>query len=194
MRVIAGTVKGTVLRAVPGRRTRPTTDKVKGAIFNRIGPYFTGGDVLDLFAGTGALAIEALSRGMDRAVVVDHDAHSIATIQHNVAKTHMQTRVTWMHCAAKTALRQLAHQRRRFEWVFLDPPYGVYDTIVLLDALQQERLVYEETTIVLEHHAKDESPLHRGAFVRYRHAIYGETAIAVYEHRHAEGKEQGDAL
>lgn len=194
MRVIAGTVKGTVLRAVPGRRTRPTTDKVKGAIFNRIGPYFTGGDVLDLFAGTGALAIEALSRGMDRAVVVDHDADSIATIQHNVAKTHMQLRVTWMHCAVKTALRQLAYQRRRFEWVFLDPPYGVYDTIVLLDALQQEGLVYEETTIVLEHHAKDESPLHRGAFVRHRHAIYGETAIAVYEHRHAEGKEHGDAL
>lgn len=194
MRVIAGTVKGTVLRAVPGQRTRPTTDKVKGAIFNRIGPYFTGGDVLDLFAGTGALAIEALSRGTDRAVVVDHDAHSIATIQHNIAKTHMQSRVTCMHCAAKTALRQLAHQRRRFEWVFLDPPYRVYDTIALLDALQQEGIVYEATTIVVEHYTKDESPLYHGAFVRHRHAVYGETSIAVYEHRHAEGKEHGDVL
>ena len=77
MRVIAGTAKGRALKAVPGTNTRPTTDKVKEAIFSMIGPYFDGGRVLDLFAGTGGLGIEALSRGAEVAVFVDLEGASI---------------------------------------------------------------------------------------------------------------------
>src|SRR4051812_35107357 len=79
MRVISGTAKGRSLKAVPGMGTRPTTDKVKEAIFSMIGPYFDGGQVLDLFAGTGGLSIEALSRGMQRAILTDIDKKSIDT-------------------------------------------------------------------------------------------------------------------
>ena len=77
MRVISGTCKGRQLKAVPGSRTRPTTDKVKETIFNMIGPYFNGGLGLDLFAGSGGLGIEAISRGLDKVIFVDqrHECH-----------------------------------------------------------------------------------------------------------------------
>src|SRR4051812_46718382 len=77
MRVISGSAKGRPLKAVPGKGTRPTTDKVKEAVFSMIGPYFDGGHLLDLFAGTGGLGIEALSRGMERAVFIDRDKKSV---------------------------------------------------------------------------------------------------------------------
>ena len=87
MRVIAGLAKGRSLKAVPGMGTRPTTDKVKETLFSMIGPFFDGGTVLDLFAGTGGLGIEALSRGMDRAVLIDADKHSVDIIKKNVQVT-----------------------------------------------------------------------------------------------------------
>ena len=90
VRVVSGSAKGRPLKAVPGMGTRPTTDKVKEAIFSMIGPYFDGGTVLDLFAGTGGLAIEALSRGMERAVLVDMDPKSIETIRANLKATKME--------------------------------------------------------------------------------------------------------
>src|SRR5690606_30618142 len=85
MRVITGTARGRRLKAVPGLSTRPTSDRVKEAIFSMIGPFFDGGTVLDLFAGTGALGIEALSRGADRAVFVDRERASVETVRDNLA-------------------------------------------------------------------------------------------------------------
>ena len=80
MRVVSGKCKGHPLKAVPGSSTRPTTDKVKESIFNIIGPYFEGGQALDLFAGSGGLGIEALSRGMDKAIFVDREYKAVATV------------------------------------------------------------------------------------------------------------------
>ncbi len=77
MRVVSGSCKGKALQAVPGNSTRPTTDKVKEAMFNMIGPYFEGGIGLDLFAGSGGLGIEALSRGLDKMIFVDRDGKAI---------------------------------------------------------------------------------------------------------------------
>ena len=83
MRVVAGQAKGLPLKAVPGKTTRPTTDKVKESIFNMIGPFFDGGTAVDLFAGSGGLGIEALSRGIEHAVFTDKDKKAIDTIQAN---------------------------------------------------------------------------------------------------------------
>ena len=90
MRVVAGTAKGLPLKAVPGTSTRPTTDKVKESIFNMIGPFFDGGTAVDLFAGSGGLGIEALSRGIDRVIFTDKDRKSIETIRANLEKTKLQ--------------------------------------------------------------------------------------------------------
>ncbi|MER2180593.1 MAG: RsmD family RNA methyltransferase, partial [Desemzia incerta] len=87
MRVITGEYGGRRLKAVPGESTRPTTDKIKESLFNMIGPYFDGGNCLDLFAGSGGLAIEAVSRGMDKAVLIDKAPAAIKVIQENIAVT-----------------------------------------------------------------------------------------------------------
>ena len=81
MRIIAGKFGGRRLKAVPGMKTRPTTDKVKESMFNIIGPYFDGGNVLDLFAGSGGLSIEAVSRGADQAYLIDRQYQAIKTIK-----------------------------------------------------------------------------------------------------------------
>lgn len=87
MRIIAGEYGGRRLKAVPGMKTRPTTDKVKEAMFNMIGPYFNGGKSLDLFAGSGGLSIEAVSRGITTATLIDHQYQAIKTIRDNIAVT-----------------------------------------------------------------------------------------------------------
>ena len=84
MRIISGDKKGLPLKAVPGKDTRPTTDKVKESIFNMIGPYFEGGKGLDLFAGSGGLGIEALSRGFNEMIFVDRDMKAIQTVKENL--------------------------------------------------------------------------------------------------------------
>src|SRR5699024_11846585 len=84
MRVIAGTHRGRLLKAVPGDTTRPTTDKIKEAVFHMLGPFFQGGTCIDLFAGRGALGIEALSRGIDHAIFIDKSPKAIHTINRNL--------------------------------------------------------------------------------------------------------------
>src|SRR6476620_7456044 len=89
MRIISGNKKGLPLKAVPGKGTRPTTDKVKESIFNMIGPYFDGGNGLDLYAGSGGLGIEGLSRGLDSVIFVDQDKKAIQTIHDNLTFTKL---------------------------------------------------------------------------------------------------------
>ena len=87
MRVVAGEFGGRKLKTLSGNNTRPTTDKVKGAIFNMIGPYFDGGKALDLFSGSGSLGIEAVSRGMDQAVLVEKNFRAMEINLENIAVT-----------------------------------------------------------------------------------------------------------
>lgn len=110
MRVIAGRFGGLRLDAVKGRETRPTTDKIKEAIFSMLMPYINGGQVLDLYAGTGGLGIEAVSRGMDQAVLVDRQKAAIAVIEKNIEKTHAEEAFTILKVPASAALTRLSSQ------------------------------------------------------------------------------------
>jgi 16S rRNA (guanine966-N2)-methyltransferase len=118
VRVVAGRFKGRTLHAPPGRGTRPTSDKVREAIFSVLGDI-EGFDALDLFAGSGALGIEALSRGASSAVFVDTDQHAVAAIRRNLAGVGVEAPVQ-----KRDALRFLAAGDGRFELVFVDPPYS----------------------------------------------------------------------
>jgi 16S rRNA (guanine966-N2)-methyltransferase len=118
VRVVAGRFKGRTLHAPPGRTTRPTSDKVREALFSVLGDI-EGYDVLDLFAGSGALGIEALSRGATSAVFVDSDQTAVATIRRNLDGVGVEAPVQ-----KREALRYLASADGRFELVFIDPPYS----------------------------------------------------------------------
>ncbi|SDT44830.1 16S rRNA (guanine(966)-N(2))-methyltransferase RsmD [Paenibacillaceae bacterium GAS479] len=191
MRVIAGEARGRALKAVSGTNTRPTTDKVKEAIFSMIGPYFDGGWALDLFAGTGGLGIEALSRGMDKAVFVDQDRNSISIIRANVAATGMAARSEIYTNDAGRAVKALEKRGMRFSAVFLDPPYRLTHMDELIQELDDRNLLSDEAVIVVEHDGSYEYPVEIGRWEQRKRSAYGETAVTVYRCRQ-DDRQDGD--
>ncbi|KRE83230.1 16S rRNA (guanine(966)-N(2))-methyltransferase RsmD [Paenibacillus sp. Soil766] len=185
MRVISGTAKGRSLKSVPGTSTRPTTDKVKEAIFSMIGPYFDGGQVLDLFAGTGGLGIEALSRGMDKAVFIDIEKKSIDTIGLNVEAAKVKDQVEIYRTDAARALKVLAKRAEKFQLVFLDPPYRMKGIAELMTTMEEQAIVEQDATIVVEHDAKDVLLETIGGFKQLRRADYGDTAVTIFKRDNA---------
>ncbi|GGG12745.1 16S rRNA (guanine(966)-N(2))-methyltransferase RsmD [Paenibacillus abyssi] len=183
MRVIAGEAKGRPLKAVPGNHTRPTTDKVKEAMFSMIGPFFDGGIALDLFAGTGGLGIEALSRGVERAVFIDLDRHSIEVIRRNVEAAGMTGRAEIYKNEAERAIKLLQKRELSFSLVFLDPPYKLKNADALMLELAQRGMLEEDAIIVVEHESGHRYAEQFGGFEQYKQSQYGETTVSVYAYR-----------
>lgn len=180
MRVISGSARGRTLKAVPGMGTRPTTDKVKEAIFSMIGPYFDGGAVLDLFAGTGGLGIEALSRGMDKAVFIDKEFKSIETVRQNLKAAGFEAKAEVYKNDAERALKALAKREAAFDLVFLDPPYRLKNGDALMMQMDELQLLAPQAKIMLEYESSYVYPEQFGAFLQTRKAEYGETAVSIY--------------
>lgn len=120
MKIVSGIYGGRPLKTLEGKTTRPTSDKVRGAIFNMIGPYFEGGRVLDLYAGSGGLSIEAVSRGMSSAVLVERDRKAQTIVAENIQITKEIGKFQLLKMDAERALEQVSGE---FDLVFLDPPY-----------------------------------------------------------------------
>ena len=148
MRIIAGSAKGVQLQAPEGLDTRPTTDKVREAVFGSLQFEIRGANCLDLFAGTGAMGIEALSRGASRCVFVDNDRRAIHAIEKNIAAARVADRARVMHASFKQAIARIPQP---VDFVFLDPPYasGLYQPAV--DALLQAKLLDMRGKVVAEH-------------------------------------------
>ncbi|WP_238996761.1 16S rRNA (guanine(966)-N(2))-methyltransferase RsmD [Paenibacillus pinistramenti] len=180
MRVISGSARGRALKAVPGMGTRPTTDKVKEAIFSMIGPYFEGGNVLDLFAGTGGLGIEALSRGMDKGVFIDMDVKAVETVKANLKQTGLSGQAEVYKNDAERALKALAKRGIQFDLVFLDPPYRLKHGDELIGRMDELALLSDEAVVVLEYESSYEYPERIPGFVFTKKAVYGETAVSIY--------------
>ncbi len=124
MRIIAGTARGIRLAPVPGG-VRPTSDRVRESVFNSLGQFFDGGEVLDLYAGTGALGIEALSRGCDRAVFVERDGRALAAIRENLRRAGVAKRAEVVRGDVGRALERMLTDGRVFNLIFADPPYRI---------------------------------------------------------------------
>lgn len=183
MRVISGEARGRPLKAVPGQTTRPTTDKVKEALFSMIGPYFDGERVLDLFAGTGGLGIEALSRGAGHAVFVDANMRSVEIVRANLAATRLEAKAEVFRQDAAKAIKLLEQRGARpFDLVFLDPPYAMKNCDALLLELAARGLANEDTVAVIEHESGFEYGENIGRYERRRLATYGETAVSIYRY------------
>ncbi|NVY95711.1 16S rRNA (guanine(966)-N(2))-methyltransferase RsmD [Lactobacillus sp. DCY120] len=151
MRVVGGQFRGLNLQAVKGQQTRPTSDKVKESIFNILTPYLradmTG---LDLFAGTGALGIEAYSRGIKDVYLVDKSSRAIAVMTANVQKTHQEVDFTiWKQTAAQ-ALNHLAQEQVKLGLLLLDPPYRLRITPQIVENCLQQGLLKQGALIMLE--------------------------------------------
>ena len=175
MRIVAGTARGRRLVAPQGEGTRPTSDKVRGAIFNVLGQFFEGGRVLDLYAGTGALALEALSRGCERATCVDTSAEAIQAIERNAATCGFAGRVSVVRRRVSETLPTLA--AGSFDLVFLDPPYAEGPGVTLA-AL--ERLLRAGATVVAEHDRRTPPPDRLGVLALEDRRAYGDTGVSIY--------------
>ncbi|WP_373229958.1 16S rRNA (guanine(966)-N(2))-methyltransferase RsmD [Cohnella sp.] len=183
MRVISGQAKGHPLKAVPGSNTRPTTDKVKESLFSMIGPYFDEERVLDLFAGTGGLGIEALSRGAGHAVFIDSNSQSIDIIRRNLQSTRLGDHAEVYRNDARRALKLLERAGKPFNLIFLDPPYIMKDCDELLVDLASRGLVEEGAVAVVEHHPNVLYRDNFDGFHRTRYAVYGEIALSIYRYQ-----------
>ena len=183
MRVVAGEYGGRRLKAVPGMKTRPTTDKVKEAMFNIIGPYLEGGQVLDLFAGSGGLSIEAVSRGADHATLVDRQYQAIKTIHENLSVTKEEDKFTVLKGDAYKMLNKLAKQEQGFDYVFLDPPYKKQQILELMEKLKKLGLLNTDALIICETDQVADLPEELADFELIKKADYGITELTFYRYK-----------
>jgi 16S rRNA (guanine966-N2)-methyltransferase len=180
MRVIAGELKGRPLLAPRGWKVRPTSDRVREAIFSALGEAVGGARVLDLYCGTGALAIEALSRGAAEAVLVDRDTRPALG---NVESLGLSERAELVRSDARRWLAARAEDEaaRRFDLVFVDAPYRLADRVGQELDTQLPRLLDEGGRVVVESGAR--APLRIQSLERLRQRRYGATDVSFYGHR-----------
>lgn len=182
MRVIAGKARGHKLDTLKGNATRPTMDKVKGAIFSMIAPDICDSCVLDLFAGSGALGIEALSRGAQSAIFVDKSRDSVGIIKKNLEHTKLYESSTVMNCDAMEAVMRLKDRKLKFDIIFIDPPYNKKIVQKALIFLESNGILKDNGIIIVEHSKDDNLPEEVGRFKKFKFKQYGITIISFYQY------------
>ncbi len=150
MRVIAGTAKRLQLKTVKGDNTRPTTDRIKETLFNMLQNDIEGCRFLDLFSGSGAIGIEALSRGAKEAVFVENNKEAINCIKENLIFTKLVNSGIVMSYDVITAISMLEGRNAKFDIVFMDPPYNKEIEKEVLDRLKQSEIIDSDTMIIVE--------------------------------------------
>ena len=176
MRVIAGEAGGIPLVAPKGLDTRPTSDKVKGAIFSVLGDSGCEGRVLDLYAGSGALGIEALSRGADFCDFVEHAAAACRAIRTNLTKTKLEDRAA-IH--QQPAERFLATPRVPYHLILMDPPYALPNLEAVLGLLAASGALGPRTTLLVEHSSRRPPPV-SDSLTPEKTRVHGDTAFSLY--------------
>lgn len=149
MRVIAGQARSLKLKAPLGEHTRPTTDRIKETLFNMLQGEIPGCFLLDLFAGSGAIGIEALSRGADQVVFVENDKNAISCIEENLTHTKLGKHAQLCKQDVFVALQSLEYQYS-FDIVFMDPPYDIELERRVLEYLTMSSLITDDTLIIFE--------------------------------------------
>ncbi|MCL6522751.1 MAG: 16S rRNA (guanine(966)-N(2))-methyltransferase RsmD [Firmicutes bacterium] len=182
MRIVAGEWRGRRL-ARPAPATRPTSERVREAVFDLLEARRPpAAAVLDLFAGTGALALEALSRGAGRAVLVEGDAAAARVVRRNIALCGAEGRARLLAMDWRRALDRLEREGERFGLVFLDPPYGrglLEEALRRLDGEGAAPLLEPGALLVAERARGEELPQGVGSFIRLDERRYGETVVAI---------------
>jgi 16S rRNA (guanine(966)-N(2))-methyltransferase RsmD len=181
LRVISGKARGLKLDTHKNLDVRPTTDRVKESLFNIINPYIRESNILDLFAGTGSLGIECLSRGAKNCVFVDKSKDSIGIVKSNVKKARVENESTILNLDFKTAIDRLNVQNKKFDIIFMDPPYYKNMFIDALSNIDNSDLLSEDGIIVVEHDTKDKFIDKIGRLEKSKEKKYGNTTLTFYK-------------
>ncbi|MEE8449272.1 MAG: 16S rRNA (guanine(966)-N(2))-methyltransferase RsmD [Thermodesulfobacteriota bacterium] len=180
MRVVAGSAKGTRLRCQRGVNVRPALEKVREAIFDILGPYISGARIADLFAGSGALGLEALSRGASQAVFVEVDYSSLQMIKTNLDACHLAARASLLRMKVETALARFRRDKEVFDLIFLDPPYGQDLASLTLTKIGRIPLLSELGLVVVLHETGVPLADRYGALALREKRNYGRTGLAFF--------------
>ena len=188
MRIISGEFGGRHLKAVPGQNPRPTTDKIKESLFNILGGYFDGGVMLDMYSGSGAVAIEAVSRGMERAFLFENNRLAQKTIEQNIEITKSPEQFHLKRQNVKQGLKTIASDPafEPFELVFMDPPYRLQEIVKDIEQLQELNLVSPDCVIVCEVDKEVQLPELILDFEQYKRVEYGITALVFFDRSSSE--------
>jgi 16S rRNA (guanine966-N2)-methyltransferase len=182
MRIVAGSAKG---RALAGPKTtskhiRPTADRVRETIFNVLGQWLEGQKVLDLYAGTGALGLESVSRGAPRAVLVDSDREALALCRANTDTLGFGAQVEILAQPVERALQTLGRRGDRFELIFADPPYAARVVETVLEGIARNGVLAPGGTVVIEHDKREAAPESHEGFERVDQRRFGDTLVSLF--------------
>ncbi len=181
MRIVAGTARGRPLLGPTGKGTiRPTADRVRETLFNVLGQWMEGLRVADFYAGTGALALEAVSRGAEHAVLVDQDREAILLCRENARALGFTGKVEILQQPVARAVEQFGRTERHFDLVFADPPYAARVVPDFLAQVVQNGLLSEEGTVVIEHDRREEAPETFEKLARVDQRRFGDTLVSLY--------------
>jgi len=187
MRVIAGIYRSRILKSLKGLALRPTSDRLRETLFNVLAPHIEGSRFVDLFAGTGAIGIEALSRGASEVVFIENHAPAATLIRRNLESLGINTGVTVLAVDALRGLAMLAARKNTgapaFDHIFLDPPYAAAgDYSRVLEFLGSADLLAPDGMVVAEHRRNLDLPQGPGAIKRFRVLKQGDAALSFYRH------------
>lgn len=180
MRIIGGEARGRTIEAPAGRHTRPTLDRVRENIFNMLQADIPDSRVLDLFAGSGALSLEAISRGAANAVLADNDRSAAETEKKNISTLRYGDRARTIFGDWKKAVEILRQEQAIFDLVFLDPPYAMLDLREVFSRLVP--LIHEDTLVVLEHEAAKQYTVSEN-YIPVKQRAWGFCAVTIYKIR-----------
>ena len=180
MRIVAGTARGRPLKGPRGATLRPTADRVRESIFNILGQWLDGMAVLDLYAGTGALSLEALSRGAARAVMVDSSREAAALCRQNAATLQMTERVEVVAVAIDARSLERIARQGPFDLILADPPYAGPEPGSVLALVGAAGLVRPGGRLVVEHDRRQDAPSSCPPLLREDQRRFGDTLVSFY--------------
>lgn len=180
VRVIAGSARGIRLETAEGSRVRPTLDRVREAAFSILTPRLDGCRFADLFAGSGANGIEALSRGAASCVFVDHDGRCLDIVERNLEKTRLVAKADCRRLTLPQGIARLGQAEPPFQVVYADPPFDFEAYEELLSGLVHHELLASEALVIIEHASNIPLPEHVVSLTRTRDAVYGTVTLSFF--------------
>ncbi|SES66421.1 16S rRNA (guanine(966)-N(2))-methyltransferase RsmD [Natronincola peptidivorans] len=183
MRIIAGKARGYRLITPKDFKIRPTSDRVKESIFNIIQNYIIDGIVIDLFAGTGSLGLEALSRNAEKVYFVDKDKDSIDIIKQNLSKMNLLAKGEIIHADVISAINNLTEKKVQADIIFMDPPYNKGLGNAALEDIDTSELLAPSGRIIIEHDKSEDMPIEMNKLHQFRRKDYGNTSVSFYKQK-----------
>jgi len=181
MRVISGRCKGRVLYSPKSKLIRPTSDKIKEFIFDYIGELVRDAVILDLYSGTGSLAIEALSRGAQFAVLIDNSIEAIQLIYRNLESTHLLAQGKIVKQDALRYLKKAIQQNSQYNLIFADPPYSINDYHNVIEYVGSDNLLQNGGFFILEHSSRKNVAASAAGLTAQKTKVFGDTSITFYK-------------